>query len=240
MSPMTVFTKEKPTARIDIVQIRERARRYVLEHGHRSRTERDSAERRAFVVGLTEAMGGCRRAQDRFARQLLPLLRATSMRELLARGMSASRARYLADDVANDVCIELLKDDARILRAWRAANTRHDPRAFFRTIARRRAIDAFRRDQRTIHCDPDDTAREPPPPPAAQPLAETIVMVHECLRRTIRRSRDAEATSLMIYDALVANARQADIACDLGISTDAVYQRTSRFRRDFASTWSRE
>lgn len=232
----------------DLAPIRERARQNIREHGRRARAQpRSSAyaewtpdTRAQFAALVEDALNGARRSQNQLAAQLLPLLRAAALAELRARGLHLLRARQLANDVANDVYVELLKDNARVLRGWHDTAARHDPRAYFRTIARRRAIDAFRRDQRTVLRDTDDLAHEPAAPPATPPSVETVLMVRECLHRTIGHRRDAESVHHMIYDTLVADARQAEIACDLGISADAIYQRTSRFRREFASAWRQE
>jgi DNA-directed RNA polymerase specialized sigma24 family protein len=219
--------------------VRNRARQQILAHGQQSRSEQASAWA-AFAAAVEGALHGGSRDRNHLAALLLPILRAASLAELRARGLHLQRARHLAQDIANDVYVELLKNNARVLRAWRRSATRHDPRAYFRIIARRRAIDALRRDQRTVHRDPDEFARDLPPPTAAPLSAETAVMVQECLHRTVGRSRDAEAAQIMIYDTLIADARQAEIAEDHGISADALYQRTSRFRREFAAVWSQE
>lgn len=224
----------------DLAGIRERARRNILDHGRQARGEWTPEARAEFAATVDGARKGVRPSQNRLATQILPLLRAASLAKLRACGMPLERARQLAHDVANDVFVELLKDDARVLGRWNNASARHDPCAFFRTMARRRAIDAYHRDQRTIHRDADDLTSEPSAPPAASPSVETALMVRECLHRTIGHRRDAEVVQSMVYDTLVANARQAEIACDLGISADAIYQRTSRFRRDFAATWNQE
>ncbi len=224
----------------DLASIRERARRNIHDHGRQARHEWSPEARAEFAATVEGARKGARPSQNCLAAELLPILRAASLAKLRACGVPLGRARQLALDVANDVFIELFKDNARVLGGWSDSSARHDPFAFFRTIARRRAIDAYRRDQRTIHFDPDDLTDKPSAPPAAQPSVETALMVRECLHRTISHRRDAEVVQNMIYDTLVADARQAEIACDLGISADAIYQRTSRFRRDFASAWNQE
>lgn len=228
----------------DLASVRERARQHILGHGCQARAQarRDAGDwtpdaRARFAALVDEALAGARRSQNHLAAQLLPILRAAALTELRLRAMPHQRARQLAHDIANDVYVELLKDNARVLRGWRASSARHDPRAYFRTIARRRAIDAYRRDQRTVPCDTDDLPRNPA---TGTTTVETALMIRECMRRTIGRHRNADVTQHMIYDALIADARQSDIACDLGISADAIYQRTSRFRREFASTWNQE
>ena len=220
----------------DLAAVRNRARQHTLKHGYRSHTESTSTDLTKFANLVEEALLGCRHGQNRLATQLLPLLRAVSFRELRTRGMALARAAQLAQDVANDVFVELLKDDSRVLRSWKPASARHDPRAFFGIIARRRAIDAFRRDLRLVTSD-DAAAYELS---TGDPSIEISMTVRECLRRTVGRCRDVGATEMMIYDALVANARQAEIASDLGVTADSVYQRTSRFRRDFVAVWNQE
>ncbi len=233
---MSVIIKDKADPSDNIAAVRERARRHVLDHGHRARGESDPAERAALSTTIQSAVGGCRHSLNRLAAQLLPLVRTTSLRELLLRGMSPPRAHQMAQDIAHDVFVELLKNNSKVLRRWTIAAARHDPRAFFRVIARRRAIDALRRDQRLIAGDdnPSDGS------PGNESSAETVLMVRECLRRAVDRRRDSATTHAMVYDVLVAGARQVEIACDLGITPDAVYQRTSRFRRQFASSWNRD
>lgn len=124
--------------------------------------------------------------------------------------------RAQAEDVVQDAF-------ASALLRWRTLRGYHDPEAWVRTVAFRRAIDHHRRNARQLRA----LLRLGPPPPLPAVGAEHVDLV-----RALRRLPLAQREVLVLHH--VAELAVEQVAAELGVSVGTVKSRLVRGRAALA------
>ncbi|HEX8931035.1 MAG TPA: SigE family RNA polymerase sigma factor [Actinomycetota bacterium] len=124
--------------------------------------------------------------------------------------------RAQAEDVVQDAF-------ASALLRWRTLRGYHDPEAWVRTVAFRRAIDHHRRNARRLRA----LLRLGPPPPLPPVGADHVDLV-----RALRRLPLAQREVLVLHH--VAELAVEQVAAELGVSVGTVKSRLARGRAALA------
>jgi len=183
---------------------------------------------------LSRALAGEREATAALVRRLRPPIQAELahllMRVAPAQGRSA---RQELEDLVQDVFIALFDRDAKLLTSWDPSRGR-SLESYVRLVARSRALDVLRSRRRSPwQAEPMDHEQieELAEPSAAQQTdrvvaREKLVALQKALP-VMLSTRD-----FTLFVALFVEERPpADVANDVGMTAGAVYQWSSRFRR---------
>lgn len=191
----------------------------------------DDTETRALIA---EALGGGRVATKRLVAVLRPEI-AAEIGHRLARvapthGRSPTQER---DDLVQQVFLALWDKQGELLRRWDPARGR-SLASYVRLIARSRALDVLRSPTRSPWqlqpATDEELDGEVEPHVAGQ---AKVLQARQQLEKVqaLLESRFSERDWLLFYGLLVEERPTKDIAEELGMSTDAVYQWRSRFGR---------
>jgi RNA polymerase sigma factor (sigma-70 family) len=183
---------------------------------------------------LGRALAGERDATAALVRKLRPPIQAELahllMRVAPAQGRSA---RQELEDLVQDVFIALFDRAAKLLQSWDPERGR-SLESYVRLVARSRALDVLRSRRRSPwQAEPMDHEQidELAEPAAALQTDHTAARERlDALQRALPALLSTRDFTLFV--ALFVEERQpADVAIDVGMSAGAVYQWSSRFRR---------
>lgn len=183
---------------------------------------------------LSRALAGERDSTAVLVRRLRPPIQAELAHLLLRVAPAQGRsARQELEDLVQDVFTALFDRSAKLLQSWDPSRGR-SLESYVRLVARSRALDVLRSRRRSPwQAEPMDHAQidELAEPAAAvqtdrTAAREKLVALQQALPALLS-TRD-----FTLFLALFVEERQpADVALDVGMTAGAVYQWSSRFRR---------
>jgi RNA polymerase sigma-70 factor, ECF subfamily len=183
---------------------------------------------------LIRALAGEREATTKLVRRLRPPIQAELAHLLLRVAPAQGRsARQELEDLVQEVFIALFDRGKKLLSSWDPARGR-SLESYVRLVARSRALDVLRSRRRSPwQTEPMDHDQiEELAEPAAPQQAERAVAREKliALQRALPEMLSSRDFSLFV--ALFVEERPpADVAIDVGMTAGAVYQWSSRFRR---------
>lgn len=178
------------------------------------------------------ALDSSRELSELLARHLLPIVVEHAGRELFPwASRYARQSTELRNDVAQDVMLKLFADGGRVLRCW-------DPtqglslRGFIKRVVRFHVLQLFRTERRN----PWRNSPQPPQQLDSEGTEDTGAqdLLHQLWLWQVRDQllERESARGRRLYRALFVEQRPAeDVAGELGMSRDAVYQWSARFKR---------
>ncbi len=179
------------------------------------------------LIGAAIDAGGS--MHDRLARTLLPVTNQIAMQELAPWGSQYDRRpAELRDDVAQDVMLKLLSDRGHVLRQWKP-HLGLALRGFIRYVVRFHVLQLFRTARR------NPWRSEPTSPEALDQLArqqpDLLHVVCVWQTRDLLLAQES-ARGRLLYRGLIVEHRLAeDLARELDMTRDAIYQWRARFKR---------
>jgi RNA polymerase sigma factor (sigma-70 family) len=184
---------------------------------------------------IETALQGDRDATRRLVAVLRPEIVA-EIGHLLVRvsatdGRSAKQER---DELVQDTFVALWERRGELLRRWDPARGR-SLQSYVRLVARSRALDILRSRRRTPwHVRPmDHDELAELTPPVEPPQSPTTFAREDLVRlQTLLAERFSARDWHIFYGLCVEERPPKDLAGELGVSVDAIYQWRSRFRRD--------
>lgn len=177
---------------------------------------------------IDAALDGDRAATKTLVARLRPVVQA-EVGYLLLRHVSGRRVdpRQEVQDLVQDVFVALWERDGTLLRRWDPTRGR-TLESYARLVARSRALDRLRSRGYTMRTQTEEVSEEVPQPDASARVVarDRLLKIQGALR-----SRLSSRDHFVFFAVMVEDRPPADVAHEAGMSAAAVYQLTSRLRR---------
>lgn len=187
-------------------------------------------------VELDRVLDGDAAARGRLLSELMPVVHARVGRCLLRRRAHCRGAdlRTTLEDLVQDVFVELLRDDARVLRAWNPQRGL-TLKSFVGIVAEQRVAATFRSRRRNPWLDElsvdDEDCNVPIEPDGNGPEARLVSReALECLLDEVR-ARVTPVGLELFFSLIVREESTASVCARMNMSVGAVHAWSSRLRR---------